>query len=279
MTPWNAKAALITGASSGIGEAFARRLAAAGTDVLLTALPAEREALEAIAAELADRDRVRAEAVPMDLDERDAPGHLQGRADELGFEPDMLVNSAGIGTAGRFAEGSLEQQLRMVHVNVEALVALTGLYLPRMVARRRGAIIHIGSTAALQPMPYFGVYAASKAFVQSFGEATWAEHRRDGVRVVTLCTGPVDTPFHQRNGDGPAPSGIRGRLKRRYLTPDMVVTSALDALERNRPTAVLRLPGAGLLYYPAAAAASVMPRRRRLIVSEHVTRWLVGQQR
>jgi short-subunit dehydrogenase len=274
MKTFQRRAALVTGASSGIGEAFARTLALEGVDVLLTSVPEEEGRLRAIAAELSGHG-ARAEVIPMDLAERDGPRRLQAGADELGFEPDMLVNSAGIGVSGRFAELPLDEQLRMIHVNVEALVALTGLYLPRMAARSHGAIVQVGSTAALQPMPYFGVYAASKAFVQSFGEAMWAEHRHAGVRVLTVCSGPVATPFHDRGGNGQPPRGIGRFLKRRYLTADMVVSSALRALERDRPTVVRRLPGVRFAYYPAAAAASVVPRRHRLIASEYLTRWLL----
>jgi short-subunit dehydrogenase len=276
MRQYAGKTALVTGASSGIGEAFARRLAAGGADVLLTSLPAERERLEVIAAELAEQHSVRAGAVVADLAESGAPADLQAQVDELDYDPDILVNSAGIGVSGRFVSTPLEQQLRMIRVNVEALVALTGLYLPRMAARRTGAVVNVGSTAALQPMPYFGVYAASKAFVQSFGEALWAEYRRTGVRVITVCTGPVDTPFH---GNGDAPTGVRRFIKRRYLTPDLVAASALDAVERDQPTVVLRLPGARLVLLPATAAANVVPRRGRLMASERVTRWLLDQQR
>ncbi|HEU4656981.1 MAG TPA: SDR family NAD(P)-dependent oxidoreductase, partial [Capillimicrobium sp.] len=182
--------ALITGASSGIGETFARTLAARGVDLLLTAHPAESRRLEEIAAELGDRHGVRCVAVPADLAERDGPDRLRAAADAAGFEPDLLVNNAGVGYAGRFHELGLADQLRMLHVNVEALVALTGLYAPRMVERGGGAIVNVASTAAFQPVPYFSVYAASKAFVVRLSEALWAELHEAGVRVVAVCSGP-----------------------------------------------------------------------------------------
>jgi short-subunit dehydrogenase len=266
------EAALVTGASSGIGEAFARALAARGSDVLLTALPSEEDRLARIAGELEASHAVRCPTVPMDLGEREAPAALRAAADELAFEPDLLVNSAGLGSAGRFAEASLDQQVQMVHVNVEALVRLTGLYLPRMVQRGAGSIINIASTAAFQPLPYFSVYAASKAFVVSFGEGLWAEHRRAGVRVVTVCSGPVATRFH---GDaaGAGEAGVKGFLRRRYMTAERVVQGGLDALERDRPVVVLRMPGVGLLYYPTSLLRNVVPLRRRLLVSERLNRW------
>src|SRR3954470_13924162 len=227
-------AALVTGASSGIGEAFARALARRRVDVLLTALPREHERLDAIAHDLGDRHGVRCVTVPLDLAERDGPAALQAAADELEFEPDLVVNSAGLGHAGRFSTAHPDEQARMLHVNVEALVRLAGLYLPRMVERGAGSVVNVASTAAFQPMPYFAVYAASKAFVLSFGEALWAEHREAGVRVVTVCTGPVETAFHG-HADGTAQQGgVKGFLRRRYMTPERVAELGLEAVEQDR---------------------------------------------
>ena len=276
--PYEGRSALVTGASSGIGEAFAHALALRGANVLLSALPGERDRLAETARELAARHDVRTETLAIDLDGRDGAQRLHAAADDLGFVPDVLVNSAGVGDGGRFADASLERQLTMLHVNVEALVALTGLCMPGMVTRGRGAIINVGSTAALQPMPYFAVYAATKAFVQSFSEALWAENRETGVRVVTLCSGPVDTAFHERAGDTAPATGIKRLIKRRYLASSDVVASTLDALERDRPTVVRRLPGAKLLYYPAAAAGAALPPRQRLLATERVNRWIFEQQ-
>jgi short-subunit dehydrogenase len=272
-------AALVTGASSGIGETFARTLAARGVDLLLTALPADGDRLDALAAELSGRHGVRALAAPVDLGERDGPGALRDRAAELGFTPDLLVNSAGLGAGGRFAEAPLEDQLRMVHVNTEALVRLCGLFLPAMAERGAGAVVNVASTAAFQPMPYFAVYAASKAFVLSFGEALWAEHHAGGVRVVTVCSGPVATAFHDRAGAPAAQErGARGALRRRYMTAQRVVDQALEAVQDDQPLVVLRMPLVGLLYRPATLARGVLPLRRRLKASERLHRWIFEQQ-
>jgi short-subunit dehydrogenase len=192
----NQKTALVTGASSGIGEAFARNLAGQGVAILVTALPAESERLRALASELSMRNHVRTEVVTLDLAGRDAAWQLQAAADELAFEPDMLVNSAGIGAGGVFAGEPLERHLDMIHLNVEALVSLTGLYLPRMVNRRRGIVVNIASTAAFAPMPYLAVYAASKSFVLNFSQALWAYYHRRGVRFLAVCPGPVASRFH-----------------------------------------------------------------------------------
>ena len=272
-------AALVTGASSGIGKAFARALARRGVDLLLTALPQEQESLDAIARELGHRHGVRCVTVGVDLAERDGPVELQAAADELGFEPDLVVNSAGLGHAGRFSVANLDEQARMLHVNVEALVRVAGLYLSRMVERGAGSVVNVASTAAFQPMPYFAVYAASKAFVLSFGEALWAEHREAGVRVVTVCTGPVETAFHGHPGETSEQRGVRGFLRRRYMTPEHIAESGLEAVERDRPLVVVRMPGVGLVYHPVAMVRGFVPVRARLKASERMHRWYFDQQR
>jgi short-subunit dehydrogenase len=272
---WEGKSALVTGASSGIGEAFAQTLAARGVDVLLTALADEQPRLAGIAAELIRRHAVRAEVLPIDLSVRDGPQRLAAAMEKRSLTPDMLVNSAGIGGGGRFDQVPLERQLEMVRLNVEAVVALTHLCLPAMIARGDGAVINIASTAALQPMPYMAVYAATKAFLLSFGEALWAECRGSGVRVVTLCNGPTSTPFHERAGDPGTASGIKAAIKRRYLTTDMVVASALEALERDQPRVVRRLAGARVVYGVARLAGALVTHRRRLAGIERFNRWLL----
>jgi uncharacterized protein len=271
--------ALVTGASSGIGEAFARSLAARGVDLVMTGLPQEQQRLTSIASELENLHGVRCLAVPADLADPTGADSLRVAADEHAFEPDLLVNSAGIGASGPFFEAPLEQQLRMIQVNVEGVVRLTGLYLPRMVARGTGAVINVASTAAFQPLPYFTVYAASKAFVLSFGEGLWAESRRSGVRVVNVCSGPVATPFHgSGDGGGSATDGpVRDFLRRRYMTTQRVVDTALTAVERNRPVVVLRMPVVGLLSYPVALFRGVLPLRVRLLLSERLNRWYFEQ--
>ena len=259
-------AALVTGASSGIGEAFARALAAHSVDLLLTSLPEDQAALTGIARELSAQHRVRAEVVTADLSDPAGAVCLMEAVDALAFEPDTLVNSAGFGVIGRFDQAPLERQLAMIRVNVEALVALTGRYLPRMVARRQGTIINVASTAGLMPVPYFAAYAASKAFVVSFSEALWAENRAHGVRVVAACPGPVGTRFHERA----AGEDLRSRLQ-----VSAVVQAAFKALERGRPVVVQRVLPFGAVF--AALSAPVAPRRLRLLAIHRIARWFFKQ--
>lgn len=278
------RAAIVTGASSGIGEEFARALAKRRASALLAALPDEYVRLQELAAELAGAHGIRTETVAIDLTERDAPGHLQEVADNLGFEPDLLVNNAGIGMLGSVSELSLERQLSMVRLNIEAVTALTGLYLPRMVARQDGAILNVASTAAFGPLPYMAVYAASKTFVLSFSEALWAENHRHGVRVVAVCPGPVaDTHFASRaetleTDEGPAGSQAAQKAVdfKPQIAREVMVEKALRAISKDQPVIVQRAPGFTLVYGAARMLSTVVPRRRQLLTMERLVRWYFG---
>ena len=184
--------ALVTGASSGIGEAFARRLARDGYGLVLCARRAER--LEALAADLRARHGVTVEVLPADLAEPGTAARVAVGA-LAGGPIDLLVNNAGVGLFGPFSEIPVERALAVVRLNIEALVDLTWRLAGPMRERRRGAIIQVASATAFQPLPYVAVYAATKAFVLSFGEAISEELRADGVRVLTVCPGTTDTEF------------------------------------------------------------------------------------
>src|SRR5689334_13450835 len=161
--------AVVTGASSGIGLSIARQLAARKFDVVLSARNAE--ALERIAAELRSQCRVQAIVSPADLAHPDGAEALAASISGQGIQPDVLVNNAGFGTYGFFAEQTRQSQIEMIQVNITSLVDLTHLLLPGMLARRSGRILNVASTAAFQPGPLMAVYYASKAFVLNFSEA------------------------------------------------------------------------------------------------------------
>jgi uncharacterized protein len=217
--------ALITGASGGIGEVFARKLAARGENVLLVARSGGR--LAEICEELRAAHGVDAQFVAMDLTEDDAPASLFEETERRGLVVDTLVNNAGFGSVGEFALLDLGNELRMVDLNVRALVELTHRYLKGMRERRGGSIINVGSTTSFQPVPFMATYAATKAFVLSFSEALWEENRAWGVRVLALCPGSTDTNFFKVAGTETPPSNI-------VQTPEEVVETALRALARGR---------------------------------------------
>jgi short-subunit dehydrogenase len=218
-------AALITGASSGIGEEFARQLAARGYNLVLVARRGQR--LNALAAQLGPR-AVRVEVEVADLQSAEMVRALPSRVAERGLEIDLLVNNAGFGSYGAFADSRLESEVGQIRVNVEALVTLTHAFLPGMVERRRGAIINIASSAGLQPLPYEAVYAASKAFVLSFSEALHSETRNSGVAVVAVNPGPVPTEWQ-------AVAGLDDQPKfPPAVSTDQVVKESLEAVAKDK---------------------------------------------
>jgi len=188
--------ALITGASAGIGEALARRIAREGRPVALVARSADR--LERLAAEIRRDHGVDAHVLPADLTKVGAVRELADCVGQRGLTVDWLVNNAGFGTVGRFDTLPIERELEEIGLNVVALVELTGRLLPAMVARRRGAVINLSSLASFLPGPYSATYSATKAFVTSFSEAIAAELKDTGVSVLCVCPGFTRTEFQER---------------------------------------------------------------------------------
>ena len=188
--------ALITGGSGGIGLAMAEQLAAQKTDLILTARSGST--LERIARDLSAKNGVQVIPVPLDLAKLDAPGELVDEIGRRGLEPGILINNAGYGSYGKFVESPVQEQLDMIRLNVNALVELTALLLPGMVARRSGRIMNVASTAAFQPGPLMAVYYATKAFVLHFSEAIDNELEGTGVTVTALCPGPTTSGFQER---------------------------------------------------------------------------------
>lgn len=220
--------ALITGASSGIGEAFAAQLAAAGTDLILVARSQDK--LDQLALDLRRALKRRVEVIVMDLAKPDAGELLAEEVKQRGLEVDLLINNAGFGGVGPFHRGQAERDLRMIAVNITALTDLTHAFLPAMIKAKHGAVINIASSAAFQPMPFMSVYGATKAYVLSLTEGLWAEYRRLGVRFLAVCPGPVDTPFFEATGN----DKLRGTVPQALLmTAETVVAQSLKALQRG----------------------------------------------
>ncbi|MGB9177798.1 MAG: SDR family oxidoreductase [Pyrinomonadaceae bacterium] len=219
------KTSLITGASSGIGEAFARKLAARGENVLVVARSEDK--LVALCNELGRESNVNAQYVALDLTEENAAARLFEETERRGLEVELLINNAGFGSMGEFMAQELERELNMIDLNIKALVDLTYRFLAPMRERRRGAIINVASTAGFQPVPFMGTYAATKAFVLSFTEALWEENRPYGIKVMALCPGVTETNFFEA-------AGIEKPPMRVAQTPEQVVDTALRALERGK---------------------------------------------
>jgi len=195
---WKGKTALVTGASAGIGAAFAKLLAQAGCHLILTAR--RRDRLDAIAGELAAAHGVRVDVIDQDLSIDGAGQAIARRTAELGREVDLLVNNAGFGLSGTFASLPWERQRDMMMLNTVGLAELTRFIAPPMIARHSGHILMVSSIACFQPMPTFAIYAATKAFVTSFGLALGHELRPRGVRVTVSLPGGTETEFFEVGG-------------------------------------------------------------------------------
>lgn len=194
---WRGTTALVTGASRGIGEAFADLLAARGADLVLVARSAEP--LERVAERVRQSGR-EVTVLPADLAQPAAPSHLAAEVERRGLTVDHLINNAGVGPNAKFHTQPAETHLPTIDVNVRAVVDLSARLLPGMVARGRGGLINIASTAAWQGLMWLPVYSASKAFVITWSEAVWTGLRGTGVHCCCVSPGPVDTGFFEANG-------------------------------------------------------------------------------
>lgn len=252
--------ALITGASSGLGEQFAYALAQRKYDLVLTARRGDR--LAAVADKARQLGAVRVEVIEADLGRREAPSQVFAKIESLQLHIDYLVNNAGFGTSGRFDQLPLDRELDEIDLNVSALVAMTRLFLPAMVARNSGTIINVASTAAFQAVPFMSTYAATKAFVLNFTVGLAGELTGTGVKVSALCPGPVRTEFQAvaKNEHGRLPSIA-------YLEAETVVAQGITAAENGRSFHI-----AGTINFITAQATRLMPRAFINYVSRRIYR-------
>jgi uncharacterized protein len=243
---------LITGASAGLGAEFARQCRARGETVVLVARRVER--LEELRRTLGDSVFVHA----ADLTRTDQIEALLAWLEAEGLEIDTLINNAGFGATGKFADTARERLLEMIDLNVRSLTDLCRLALPAMIDRKRGAILNVASTAAFQAGPYAAVYYATKAYVLSLTEALHHEARGSGVRVSALCPGPTATEFFEVAG---APDS---KLAKVAVRPEGVVAAGLKGLDRNAPIVI-----PGIANKVGAFGTRLMPRAalRRIVAS------------
>lgn len=246
MFTYRGKTALVTGASSGIGETFARMLAQRGTDLILVARSEDK--LNTLAYELAQQHNVKTHVIVADLSQEGAAQTVWAQTQERGLHVDILINNAGFATYGPFETLNNERDHQEVMLNVTAVVDLTHAFLPAMLQRGGGAVINVASTAGFQPLPYMAVYGATKAFVVSFSEALWAEYRTRGVRVLALCPGATDTPFFDVVGTDDGAVGQK-------LSPEYVVKVGLDALDAGKSYVI-----SGTQHYLLAQVPRFVPR-------------------
>jgi len=220
------KVTLITGASSGIGEGFARRLAHDGHDLVLVAR--SEKALHELCDELMLRHSITAHYVVLDLSKPGSEEALFAETEKHGMQVEWLINNAGFGSVGDFAQLPADRELEMIDLNVHTLVALTHKYLVPMRERGHGTIINVSSAASFQPIPFMATYAATKAFVSSFSEAIAEENRPYGIRVLALCPGSTNTNFFAASNID-RPIQVKGQQ-----TVEQVVETALKALQKGK---------------------------------------------
>ncbi|MGW1813921.1 SDR family NAD(P)-dependent oxidoreductase [Streptomyces sp. NPDC002125] len=223
---YRSQTTLVTGASSGIGAEFARRLAGRGSDLVLVAR--RRERLEKLAAELASEHGVRAEAVPLDLSLPGAGRALAAETEQRGLTVTSVVNNAGFGTSGQFHDEDPERLRQEIQVDVASLVDISRAFIGPLRASGNGVLVNVASMAAYLPVPGMAVYAATKAFVLHFTEALWYESRGTGLRVLALSPGATETEFFDAVGTDVAGAAAR-------QSPQEVVAEALRVLDRRTP--------------------------------------------
>jgi len=251
--------ALVTGASAGIGEAFARELATRHHDLVLVARRTDR--LEAEAARLAASHGVAVEVLGADLGTPDGVATVVARLADPACPVDLLVNNAGVGTAGRFWELPVEAETAMIHLNVLALVQLTHAALGSMVARDTGGVINVSSLGAYQPVPHHATYGATKAFVSAFTNAVREELRSTNVKLMVVAPGYTRTEFQETSFE---PHGLPSFV---WQSADEVAATAMRAYARGRTVCIT-----GAVNIAAAAASSVMPAGVMRRVSGALTR-------
>jgi short-subunit dehydrogenase len=242
-------AILITGASSGIGAALARQLAAKEQQTLVL-VARRKDKLETLANELRSQHGVRVEVIGLDLEQVGAATQLISEVEKLGLSVDMLINNAGFGLNDNFGDMPLERIQGMMQLNMVALSELCHAVLPSMRERKQGRIMNIASVAAFQACPNFAVYGATKSYVLMFSEALAAEEKKNGIKVLAVCPGATATEFHDVAGNG-------GTFMMKIMdSPETVAKTALCAMKCGCPMVVT-----GLLNKPLPFIIRLMPRR------------------
>lgn len=265
-SPSSTSAALVTGASAGIGLAISHELARRNQNLILVAR--RRDRLEALATELRAQYGVRAEALGCDLAKAASRAQLPARISKLELDVEILVNNAGFGTNGPFHKADAEREIEQVRVLVETPVALTAAFLPAMVRRGRGAILNVASVAAMQPLPYSAGYSAAKAYVKTFSEALHAEEKRNGVTVSALCPGPVSTEFWEiADWDMAGGSSESVMNKIAWITPQQAAREAVDGLDAGHRVIV-----PGIQVRAAMQSARFVPNVVKLPIVERFSR-------
>ena len=248
MNSFKGKTVLITGASSGIGEAFAKKLASTKANLIITARSKDR--LELLAKSLERMHSIRVHTYPIDLSQPGSARNLYQRIKEAGLPIDVLINNAGFGKSGKFLNADMESYTSMVTLNVTSLMELTYLCLPEMLQKSDGGIINVASTVAFAPFPFSTVYSATKWFVMSFSEGLYGEYHDTGVTIMALCPGATATNFFSVAHPKDDLSKIN------FDTSEYVVEQGIDGFLKGKSYVVV-----GLRKYLMAQVPRFLPRK------------------
>ena len=221
MNYYKGKTILITGASSGIGEAFANTLDKLGAKLILTAR--SKDKLEQMVSSMNN-----AVSIPGDLSKKEFPQELYAKVNEMKLKVDILINNAGFGYSGKFLDNSMENYNEMINLNICSLTHLTHLFMKDMLENKSGGIINISSLASFQPIPFFSIYAATKAFVTSFTLSLYEEYRERNIKILGVCPGYTKTNFNKRAQMNSVP--VAGYL----MSSQEVVDQSLKAYKKGR---------------------------------------------
>ncbi|MBJ9722170.1 SDR family oxidoreductase [Acinetobacter calcoaceticus] len=255
--------ALITGASSGIGKAYAQKLASLGIHLILTARSEQK--LNDLAAELRKKYNVNVEVIVLDLAQPNSAQSLFDEVQARKLSVEILINNAGFGKWTKFLDQSVSTYQEMITLNISSVTSLCYLFLPQMLANKKGIMINISSTGAFQPLPYIAVYGASKSYVLQFTEALAGEYSSSGVKFLAVCPGNTETNFTQvANADT---SGMKSS------TVDDVVSATVAALDKNKPTIVV-----GCSNYLTSQLPRILSRKKMINLVEGMLKTRVSEQ-
>lgn len=250
------EAVLITGASSGIGEAFAYKYAELGENIILTARSEDK--LKELKYKLMETFSINVTIIVLDLSEENAAKIIYDKLKKEKVFVSTLINNAGYGTSGEFTENNFISQHKQVMLNVTSLVDLSYYFLDGMKKNKKGVIVNIASTAAFQAVPYMSVYSATKAFVLSFSGGLYEEYKNYGIKILAVCPGPTETNFFKKTG----PVEV-GKIR----TPKMVVETAFKALAKNKSHVV---DGTG--NFLLSLSSRFIPRKKMTKISGNIIR-------
>jgi len=257
LSTFKSSTALITGASSGIGKAYAQKLASLGIHLILTARSEQK--LNDLADELRKKYNVNVEVIVLDLAQANSAQILFDEVQARKLSVEILINNAGFGKWTKFLDQSVSTYQEMITLNISSVTSLCYLFLPHMLANKKGIMINISSTGAFQPLPYIAVYGASKSYVLQFTEALAGEYSSSGVKFLAVCPGNTETNFTQvANADT---SGMKSS------TVDDVVSATVAALHKNKPTLVV-----GCSNYLTSQLPRILSRKKMINLVEGMLR-------